>query len=543
MALTASYRQAAAYLLGVSLFSIAFLVFLNATISFVVTDILDTHHGVGTIVGNLSFADEMLALIACPLWGIASDRIGVRLVSLLGFVIVAVSLFCVPHARQVYPDLLLVRLLFSIAAAACTTMVTAILPLMTLPRASEEEADVDAFQGIDTATNRHSVTLSVNSELTITPARYESPPNESEPLLADEQTSDGNDMVSLSGSNQLAGIVGMCTGIGALLAVGVLLPLPALLGDHQAKSDALTQTFYIVGTLAALVGIAVYYGLRHLPGEKSGGYLGTHDADNTKPQLSLVDSCKSALRLISSDADIALACIGGFVARSSSVLISLFIPLFVNAYFVDHGLCNDRPDELMKEQCKRAYRLASMLTGISQLVALLSAPAFGFISAYFANRKRASSLPLMAAAVSGIVGCIAFGLLHDPDPRGKGHFAIPAVILIGVSQIGAIVCSLGLLSRGLQNKSSSILASNHAGDDSEGTREGSKEMNRIQLKGTIAGLYSLCGGLGIILLSKIGGMLFDDVTQGAPFFMMAGFNILLLLAAAAVSVRHGFTKG
>lgn len=78
---TASRWQVATYLLGVCPFSIAFLVFLNSSVSFVITDLIGQSKDVGNAVGTLGFADELVALIACPLWGLLSDRIGVRLVS------------------------------------------------------------------------------------------------------------------------------------------------------------------------------------------------------------------------------------------------------------------------------------------------------------------------------------------------------------------------------------------------------------------------------------------------------------------------------
>ena len=77
---TATRVQVATYLLGVCPFSIAFLVFLNSSVSFVITDLIGREKGVGDAVGNLGFADELLALVACPLWGLLSDRIGVRYV-------------------------------------------------------------------------------------------------------------------------------------------------------------------------------------------------------------------------------------------------------------------------------------------------------------------------------------------------------------------------------------------------------------------------------------------------------------------------------
>lgn len=77
---TASRTQVATYLLGVCPFSIAFLVFLNSSVSFVVTDLIGREEGVGDAVGNLGFADELVALVACPFWGLLSDRVGVRTV-------------------------------------------------------------------------------------------------------------------------------------------------------------------------------------------------------------------------------------------------------------------------------------------------------------------------------------------------------------------------------------------------------------------------------------------------------------------------------
>lgn len=77
---TATRLQTATYLLAVCPFSIAFLVFLNSSVSFVVTDLIGLSYGEGDAVGTLGFADELLALMACPAWGVLSDRIGVRYV-------------------------------------------------------------------------------------------------------------------------------------------------------------------------------------------------------------------------------------------------------------------------------------------------------------------------------------------------------------------------------------------------------------------------------------------------------------------------------
>lgn len=110
--------QASTYLFSVCLFSIAFLVFLNSSVSFVITDLIGRKESVGDLVGTLGFADELVALLACPFWGILSDRLGVRIVCVLGYSIVGASLLLTVQARNVYPQLLLARMMFSIGGAA-----------------------------------------------------------------------------------------------------------------------------------------------------------------------------------------------------------------------------------------------------------------------------------------------------------------------------------------------------------------------------------------------------------------------------------------
>lgn len=139
--------------------------------------------------------------------------------------------------------------------------------------------------------------------------------------------------------------------------------------------------------------------------------------------------------------------------------------------------------------------------------------------------------------------------------------------LLGISQIGAIVCSLGLLGRvvlGLQADSdlpgpvASDLAARAEGpnsnshgtaesidppneDNAEEAAEGtpllrSRGRSQSHLKGSIAGVYSLAGGVGILLLTKVGGLLFDKVSPVAPFVMLSAFNVCLLAAGIASGI-------
>ncbi|OQO12617.1 hypothetical protein B0A48_02079 [Cryoendolithus antarcticus] len=577
--LAATRLQATTYLLGIALFSIAFLVFLNSSISFVVTDVIGRTHSVGDAVGTLGFADELLALVACPVWGLLSDRIGVRTVAVLGYAIVGVSLVALVQSREVYPDLLMGRLGFSIGGAACSTMVTAVLPTMVTrrSRSGEEEEqqmavaanrDVSRLQDEERpsrdSSRGHMATASVSSELTITPGRYQSQSRsrsrhpDSPPLKRADKAQETD------GTSQLAGFVGMFTGIGALVALAVFLPLPAYFQKRGSTPAAGVQySFYLVGAVAFAVAVFIFFGLRDLPGEKGKSITSlwrtdklskTKLDDRLTPQAthSYLTLLTSSLKLGFTDPSIGLGYVGGFVARASSVGISLFIPLFVNAYFVRQGLCKSNPHSIpdIKDECAKAYLLASGLSGIAETAALICAPLFGWLGGRVADGK--AEWPLLGASVMGILGYVGFGLVKNPDAfHGGDKWAMLSIIAIGISQIGAIVCSLALLGRGINSApehnrpgtADTLRANGHnRADDAEAApllSESASDSHggvpdRSQLKGSIAGIYSLAGGAGILLLTKLGGVLFDRWTPGAPFFMLAIFNAILFLAVAAV---------
>lgn len=193
----------------------------------------------------------------------------------------------------------------------------------------------------------------------------------------------------------------------------------------------------------------------------------------------------------------------------------------------------------MKIHCRRAYVVAAQLTGASQMFALLFAPIFGFLPFRYKNFH----LPLMIAAASGVVGNIAFAELNTSEIR-PALFAV--VALLGISQIGAIVSSLSLVSSFINDGSSTrgpsaVTWANTAASQEEtspliDTALASKDYQR--LKGTIAGIYSFSGSLAVLILTKLGGLLFDRLGPTSPFGLLAFFNTLLLFAVLVCGVME-----
>lgn len=385
----------------------------------------------------------------------------------------------------------------------------------------------------------------------------------------------GNGDGSRSPSSRLAGFAGMFAGCGALVSLAIFLPLPdRFQKSGLSPSQALQYSYYLVAIVAVLVSIWCFIGFRNLPEEEEKGWKslssvsfrgslgntshGRTSSSSSTPHLSYWKQLRIAFVLGFSNRNIGLGYLGGLVARASSVGISLFIPLFVNRYYRASGLCEDNPSTGpggigdIKRSCSKAYILASILTGVSQLVALIAAPAFGFLS----ENPRRYHLPLLFATLTGIIGYIALALL--PSPQFKGDDGNPGVFvvmaLIGISQIGAIVCSLAVLSNGILSISASddFASRIHAsgttdsahgntapgeGDDDHNEQEpllteppNHQPQQLSPLKGSIAGVYSLYGGAGILILTKLGGLLFDSLSPSTPFFIMAGFNGILCLA-------------
>jgi len=479
----------------------------------------------------------------------------------LGYAIIGIALLLFVQANNVFPQLLLVRIIFSIGAAATSTMVTAILPSIIAASTKHDEADAIATQ--PPLSNGHETAPSITSDLTITPHRIEN--------RFDQQSSSKE-----SSPTRLAGIVGLFTGCGALLALGLFLRLPELIQRTGVEAgQALMDSYYIVGALSLTLCFICYVGLWGLTGEDGKSWQalvhrGAGEKNSGAPRgFSSFESLLQSIQLGFQSPLLGLAYIGGFVARASSVGISLFIPLFVNAYYISSGRCDEtgRDPQEMKERCRGAYVLAAELTGVSQLVALIFAPIFG----YLADRHRQFNAPLHSAALVGILGYLGLATLNSPEPNGQegSLWVFVIMALLGISQIGAIVCSLGLLGRcvlGLDVetdlvKSNSTEASPNVQSHStfnsdlastldhqpveinEDTAEEtpllpSKSRSRDHLKGSIAGVYSLTGGVGILILTKLGGLMFDKVSVVAPFYMLAIFNGLLFLIGMVLEISR-----
>ena len=330
-------------------------------------------------------------------------------------------------------------------------MVTAVLPTISANEEKDELATTEDDQGFSP---------SITSETTITPDRSQHPTTNLPKYKKSSIT-----------PTRLAGAIGLATGSGALVALLLFLRLPFDIEERGVSpSQALRYSYYIVGVVAITLSPTCFFGLRHLRGEDGKGWtklFGGRVEGTTVSRKS--HKLLVAVKLGFKNRSLGLAYLGGLVARASSVGISTFIPLFVNNYYVSSGLCdgNGRDSRNPKEYCRGAYVLSAQLTGISQSAALVFALVFGFS----ADRWRGSNGALTLAALVGLVGYVALGLLNSPRTSGQdgNPFVFFIMIMLGFSQIGAIVCSLGLLGRCVLGMEANSPQSPDSLDDSSGS--------------------------------------------------------------------------
>jgi MFS family permease len=109
----------------------------------------------------------------------------------------------------------------------------------------------------------------------------------------------------------------------------------------------------------------------------------------------------------------------------------------------------------------------------------------------------------MALAALAYLLC---GFVSDPT---QGALVVAVAVLLGVGQIAAIISGQTLLGQ-------------------EAPRD---------VRGAVFGLAGICASAAILFTNGIGGWLYDKVSKGGPFFLLAGVNFAIFLFGARLVSR------
>jgi MFS family permease len=292
------------------------------------------------------------------------------------------------------------------------------------------------------------------------------------------------DYVSNPSRGKATGFLGIMNGLGAMTAALFLLKLPAMF--KSGGMDAEAAAFATYSTMAAItlaVGIAMFFGLRR-------GRDQTH-VDKTPMLRQLREGIAEGRRPI-----IALAYTASFVARGNLAVVGTFFTLWASVYgTTELGLTS-----------AEAIKKGGGILAISYGASLLSAPVFGIM---VDRMNRVSAL-----AVSLLVGAVGYGSTYWLDDP----FSLPTIIslvLIGMAEVGCIITS-------------GVLIAEQAPD---------------RLRGSVVGVFTLTGAIGILVASVVGGYLFDHWLKTGPFVFFGIIAALVLLWALLLRRRPVGSSG
>jgi len=185
---------------------------------------------------------------------------------------------------------------------------------------------------------------------------------------------------------------------------------------------------------------------------------------------------------------IAVAYFSAFVSRSDFVVIGTFTVLWATVAGVEQGL-----------DVAEAVQRGTILIVIANGTAMLWMPFMGFIIDRM-NRT-------LALAIGAAVAACAFtamGLVEDPLSRG----AMPFFAMLGVGQVSCFFTSQALIG----------------------------QEAKIKERGSVIGMFGICGAIGILLATSVGGQLFDAWMPAAPYVLIGIANAVVFVLALVVYV-------
>lgn len=481
-------------------------VFLLASQPFYLSEVMKLDPSImGATIGTLGVVDETTAIVAAPMIGTLIDFIsmkawqypklpsGPRFVAFLSFCFLSYSLcYYGTWAHNVHPDLWLARSLFAMGVTGVMSTVVVML----------HEAGSSDFLW------SHLLFWSKTTR--------QLPQNSANPEETHELTGLISDHLNKKSKNgKLSALLGVCTGLGAIFSVFFFLTLPNRVQSYRPNSLLeinIKFSYILIGYFSFMVSlILLRFGYDSVRQRRAAGVV---TASNQQSKVSFLAIMHEGFMESTKSRRIQVAYCGSLVSRATSVATSVFISFLVFSFFNATGRCGSTSgprstsEPPSKDSCREGFVFLAILTGVAQTVALLSTPIWGVLL----DCKRFGNIfTLMIAAIVGVVGslglCSLGYSLSVYDPRNAWCFLTTS--LISSSQTGLIISSMSILS-------------------TFGTGKAQEESNLI---GSVTGFYHLSGGVGVLLLSKLGGSWSDKWTLG-PFFILGCLNAFLTLVCA-----------
>ncbi|NRQ33186.1 MFS transporter [Nonomuraea sp. NN258] len=270
------------------------------------------------------------------------------------------------------------------------------------------------------------------------------------------------------------GMLGVFGGLGGLAAVFGLARLPdAFERTGMTPVAAARWSFLVVAAGLIVIGWAMWAALSPL---------------KTVAHVPLSRLVREGVAL-ARDPGVALSYAAALVARADLAVVSSFLSLWIINAAKDAGMTGPQ-----------ALARAGMIVGIAHTVALLAAPLFGWLGDRIARQNLVIGCQVVAALAY-------LSTLLIADPLGPGMYLV--AVFAGLGEIAGITTAGPLLAQQVP----------------------------AARRGSAFGVQALCGALGILIVSAVGGLLFDSWRPAAPFVVSAGLGLCVVAFGLAVRKR------
>jgi MFS family permease len=185
-----------------------------------------------------------------------------------------------------------------------------------------------------------------------------------------------------------------------------------------------------------------------------------------------------------------LACLLQFGSFGDRVVLGTFLMLRLQQAWLERGYP-------MAEAASRA-RLPFIAAMAAGLVTAL-------IVGALLDRVDRVRIGIAAMALAG-VAYLACGVIEDPS---QGVLILGVAVLLGAGQIAAIIAGQTLL-----------------GQEAP-----------LDVRGAVFGLAGICASAAILFTNAFGGWLYDTVSRGGPFYLLAGVNLAIAAIGFALTRR------
>ncbi|CDW84532.1 mfs transporter [Stylonychia lemnae] len=186
---------------------------------------------------------------------------------------------------------------------------------------------------------------------------------------------------------------------------------------------------------------------------------------------------------------------GVFIIKQSSVLYNTFLILRITSY-VDKGILEN---DLQARQIVQMIKIYQVFASLFLIV---------FTGHYSDKFQYRITIPIAFTIKASVIFLLIF--LDNPN---SFLFQLCCIAIQSFSLIQNILID-GLFSKNLKK----------------------------EIRGTLNGVYYFFGSLGMLLYAKLGGYLYDNVSQDTPFYIASGLNVafgtLVLILSLTKTFKH-----